>query len=297
VNIKQSFLGLAALMAISQIASAGTVAYYRFESPSSTVATDQTGTNNGVINGGATLSSSVGQNPLSGTGQPNTQSLGLSGTGQYVSVPHNSSLSFGASAWTIEAYVNLATLPTTSTAGQYIAQKKEAAVDDFQDYGFLVGGNRAGLFGSLGKTTGITGTELRVELGNGSGFTGITSNLQIPAAGSWIFISAAYDGGTSMRFTLDANLNDNVPGLVDTILIPSPITNLTNSGDLFVGAKRNNAGAAAQLFNGSIDEVRISNEVVPLGNLLAAPVPEPSTWVLAVLAAAGVAMIRRRKSA
>jgi hypothetical protein len=37
--------------------------------------------------------------------------------------------------------------------------------------------------------------------------------------------------------------------------------------------------------------------VVPLGNLLAAPVPEPSTWVLAVLAAAGVAMIRRRKSA
>jgi hypothetical protein len=296
VNIKFSWLILAALVAIPQSVRAGTVAHYRFESGSATIATDETGINHGSINGGASLSASVGQNPLSGTGQPNAQSLSLSGTGQYVSVPNNSSLSFGASPWTIEAYINLNSLPTTLTSGQYLAQKKAAAIDDFQDYSFLVGGNRAGLAGSLGKTTSITGTELRVELGNGTGLTGITSNLQVPAAGSWIFVSAAYDGGTSLRFTLDDNLSDAIPGLVDTILLP-PITNLTNNGDLFIGAKRNNMGVAAQLFGGKIDEVRISNVVVPVGSLLAAPVPEPSTWVLAVLAAASVAMVRRRKSA
>jgi hypothetical protein len=293
VNIRTSWLLLAALVAAPQFATAGTVAYYRFESPSTTVATDETGINNGTIVG-AGLSASVGQNPVAG--QPNTQSLSLSGTAQYVSVPHSSSLSFGASPWTIEAYINVNALPTTLTAGQYIAQKKAAAIDDFQDYGFLIGGNRAGLFGSLGKTTDITGTELRVELGSGTGLTGITSNLQVPAAATWIFVSAAYDGGTSLRFTLDANLSDAIPGLVDTIPLPA-ITNVTNTGDLFIGAKRNNAGAAAQLFGGMIDEVRISNEVVPVGSLLAAPVPEPSTWALAVLAAAGVVIVRRRKRA
>jgi hypothetical protein len=287
-------LMIAALTLVPQIATAGTVAHYRFENDNATVAVDETGINNGTIIGGAPFSSSVGQNPVTATGQPNTQSLSLSGTGQYASVPHNASLSFGNTPWTIEAFINVNALPTTATPGQYIAQKKAAAVDDFQDYGFLLGGNRSGLFGSFGKTVGVTGAELRVELGTGSSIIGITSNLEVASAGEWIFISAAYDGGTSLRFTLDDNLNDLLPGLVDEIALPN-LVNTSNTGDLFIGAKRNNAGAAAQLFGGLIDEVRVSNEVLATSDLLS--VPEPSTYVLAAFAAACLGMVIRRRRA
>lgn len=286
-------LMIAAVMLVPHLATAGTVAHYRFENDNATVAVDETGINNGTIVGGAPFSSSVGQNPVTATGQPNTQSLSLSGTGQYVSVPHNASLSFGNSPWTIEAFINVNALPTTATFGQYIVQKKAAAIDDFQDYAFLLGGNRAGLFGSYGKTVDVTGAELRVELGTGSSIIGITSNLEVASIGEWIFVSAAYDGGTSLRFTLDTDLTDLLPGLIDEIALPN-LVNTSNTGDLFIGAKRNNAGAAAQLFGGLIDEVRISNEVLATSNLLS--VPEPSTYVLAAFAAAclGVASRRRR---
>jgi hypothetical protein len=276
-------------------AEAGTVAYYRFDNdPAPGVAQDETGVNNGQILGAAPISNSVGQNPVLRTGTVNTTSLSLDGTTQYVSVPNNSSLSFGSTPWTIEAYINLTTLPTASTPGQWIAQKKDAATDDFEDYGFLVGGNRAGLAGTFGKSAGITGHELVVELGKGAGWTTITSNLQVPAAAAWVFVSAAYDGGTSLRFTLDANLSDNLPGDVETISLPG-LTNVTNSGNLVLGAKRNAAGSPAQLFGGLIDEVRISNDVVPVNNLLS--VPEPSAIVLAALATLTGVFFRRHKTA
>lgn len=273
-----------------QAALAGTVAHYRFDNdPSAVIAADETGVNPGQIIGGAAHSNSVGQNPVSQTGQTNGQSLELSNstpTAQYVSVPHHSSLSFGSNPWTIEAFINLNTLPTTAVAGQWIAQKKDLAIDDAQDYGFLVGGNRAGLAGTYGKSTGLTGQELVVELGRGlgNGWTSITSTLEVPAAGAWIFVSAAYDGGTSLRFTLDADLTDNLPGLVDLVALPG-LTNVTNAGNLFIGAKRNAVGAPAQLFNGVIDEVRISDEVLAEDALLSVQaVPEPSSLALAALA-------------
>lgn len=278
---------------------AGTVAHYRFDNdPSAIVAADETGVNSGQIVGGAAHSNSVGQNPVSQTGQSNSTSLALSTAGpaaQYISVPHHSSLSFGSNPWTIEAYINLNSLPTTAVAGQWIVQKKDLAIDDFQDYGFLVGGNRAGLAGTYGKSSGLTGAELVVELGRGSGngWTSITSNLEVPAAGAWVFVSAAYDGGTSLRFTLDANLNDNLPGLVDLIALPG-LTNVTNAGNLFVGAKRNAAGAPAQLFNGLIDEVRISDDVLAEDALLSVQaVPEPSSLALAALAGLACLAFRR----
>jgi hypothetical protein len=296
--LRSSGLLLTAALLAPTLARAGTVAYYRFDNDTVAGASkDETGVNNGSILGGAPYVSSVGQNPVKQTGAANATSLGLNGTNQYVSVPNNSSLSFGSSAWTIEAYINLNTLPTPATAGQWIAQKKDAAADDFQDYGFLVGGNRAGLFGTYGKSTGVTGHELVVELGKGAGWTTITSTLEVPAAAQWVFVSAAYDGGTSLRFTLDSNLTDNLPGLIETIPLPG-LTNVTNNGPLTLGAKRNAAGAAAQLFGGSIDEIRVSNGVVPVGELLSSTaVPEPSTIVLAGLAALACFAIRRRAKA
>lgn len=289
------------LVLAPQAALAGTVAHYRFDNdPSALIAADETGVNPGQIIGGASHSSSVGQNPISQTGQANSASLSLSNstpTAQYVSVPHNNSLSFGSNPWTIEAYINLNTLPTTAVAGQWIAQKKDLAIDDAQDYGLLVGGNRAGLAGTFGKSTGLTGQELVVELGRGvgNGWTSITSTLEVPAAGTWVFVSAAYDGGTSLRFTLDTNLNDNLPGLVDLVALPG-LTNVTNAGNLFIGAKRNAAGAPAQLFNGLIDEVRISDEVLGEDALLSVQaVPEPSSLVLAALAGFACLAIRRRR--
>jgi hypothetical protein len=283
-------LMIATLMLVPHFATAGTVAHYRFENDNAALAVDETGINNGTIVGGAPFSSSVGQNTVAG--QPNTQSLSLSGTGQYVSVPHNASLSFGNNPWTVEAFINVNALPTTATVGQYIVQKKAAAVDDFQDYAFLLGGNRSGLFGSYGKTVDVTGAELRVELGTGTSIIGITSNLVVSSSGDWIFVSAAYDGGTSLRFTLDTDLTDLLPGLIDEIALPN-LVNTSNTGELFIGAKRNNAGTAAQLFGGLIDEVRISDEVLATSSLLS--VPEPSTYVLAALAAACLGVVGRRR--
>ena len=115
----------------------------------------------------------------------------------------------------------------------------------------------------------------------------------MPAAVQWVFVSTAYDGGTSLRFTLDSNLTDNLPGAIETILLPG-LTNVTNSGPLILGAKQNAAGAAAQLFGGAIDEVRISSGVVPVADLLSAiPVPEPSSFVLAGLAALACLAFRK----
>ena len=126
------------------LTEAATVAYYRFDNDTVAGTTqDETGINNGSIVGSAAYASTVGQNPVKQTGAANSTSLALNGTTQFVSVPNNSSLSFGSSAWTIEAYINLSTLPTAASSGQWIAQKKDAAIDDFQDYGFLVGGSRA----------------------------------------------------------------------------------------------------------------------------------------------------------
>jgi len=291
------FLSIALLA--PTLAQAGTVAYYRFDNDTVAGATnDETGVNNGTIVGGAPYGSSVGQNPVKQTGAANATSLGLNGTTQFVSVPNNSSLSFGSSAWTIEAYINLNTLPTAVSAGQWIAQKKDAAADDFQDYGFLVGGNRGGTFGTYGKSTGITGHELVVELGKGAGagWTSITSSLEVPAAAQWVFVSAAYDGGTSLRFTLDSNLTDNLPGAIETISLPG-LVNVTNTGPLILGAKRNMAGGTAQLFGGSIDEIRVSSGVVPVAGLLSSTVPEPSTFVLAGLAAVACFVYRKRAKA
>ncbi len=293
-QMKTSWILGAAVALLPSLAQAGTVAYYRFENGNPAAAVDETGNHNGTITPGASLSLSVGQNPIAQTGAANTQSLGIADN-QYASVPHSSSLSFGNSAWTIEAYINLNALPSLATTGQYIVQKKGAQTDDFQDYSFLVSGNRSNLANTYGKTTDNTGTELRVELGLGAtapGIVGITSNLLVPASGDWIFVSAAYDGGNSLRFTLDADLTDSLPGLVDVIDLPG-LSTVTNSGPLNIGAKLNAAGNPAQSFAGLIDEVRISDEVLATTALL--NVPEPSTWALAALGAAVVGLVAGRR--
>ena len=292
-QVKAAWMIGAAFALLPSLAEAGTVAYYRFENANPTAAVDETGNHNGTITPGS-FSSSVGQNPVAQTGAPNTQSLSISG-GQYASIPHSSSLSFGNNPWTIEAYINLNALPTASTAGQYIVQKKGAQVDDFQDYAFFIAGNRTNLANTYGNT-GVdnTGAELRVEFGLGvaPGIVGVTSNLVVPSAGGWVFVSAAYDGGTSLRFTLDTNLSDSLPGLIDTIALPG-LSTVTNTGPLNIGAKLSGAGAPAQPFGGLLDEVRISNEVLGTSALL--NVPEPSTWALATLSVLAMGLVARRR--
>jgi len=96
LRMKILYLTLAAMVLASPTLQVGTLAQHRFDNdPSATVAKDKTGVNNGAITGG-THSASISQNPAKQTGAANAQSLSLSGTGQYVTVPNNPS--FGASA-------------------------------------------------------------------------------------------------------------------------------------------------------------------------------------------------------
>jgi len=278
---------------------AGTVAYYRFEN-SGNLGLDETGNHNGTPTNGPTQSLSVGQNPVMRTGAANGGSLNLDFTApaDYVNVPDDNALDFGNNPWTIEAYMSLDSQPTTSTPGMYFAQKKDLAADGFADYSFLLAGNRGTLSSGVtyfdnGGYVG-SGRNLQVEFGTGtSTVVAFRSVLEAPTTG-WAFVSAAYDGVNTVRFTLDTNLSDNLPGSIETI-VGSGVAPTINSGSLFIGAKKNATGAPVQGFDGLLDEVRISNMVLPTYELLS--VPEPSSFVLAgfgALASLIVAARRRR---
>ncbi|MBX3420126.1 MAG: PEP-CTERM sorting domain-containing protein [Pirellulaceae bacterium] len=279
-------------------ASAGVVAYYRFEN-SGSLGDDQTANHPGTPTNGPTASSSVGQNPVKRTGAANIGSMNLDFTApaDHLEIAHHADLSFGLNPWTIEAYVSFDSVPSTSTGGMYIAQKKASGVtDNFTDYAFLISGNRGGIGAGISYydngSYSATGRNLHVEFGDGSQIVAFRSNLNVPTSG-WAHISAAFDGSQTVRFTLDTDLTDNVIGAIETIVAGSSFTTSTNTGTLIIGAKKNNAGAIAQAFDGLLDEVRISNNMVWHTNLLA--VPEPSSALLAVCGIGGLLARRRRR--
>lgn len=272
------------------------IAHYRFENAAN-LGLDETGNHNGTPTNGPTQSSSVGQNPVNYTNAANIGSLNLdfAAPADHMVVAHASALSFGLNPWTIEAYVSLDTNPTTLTPGMYIAQKKGVATDNFQDYAFLLSGNRGGIpAGAIFFDNGsysATGRNLQVEFGDGSQIIAFRSNLNVPTSG-WAHISAAFDGVQTVRFTLDTNLGDDLVDSTETIIAGAAFGTTTNTGTLIIGAKKNNAGAIAQAFDGLLDEVRISSGVVPVNQLLT--VPEPSAAMLALVGAVGLVLRRRR---
>lgn len=296
-------LCFSAIMA-SNVQSA-VIAHYRFEN-SGSLGADETTNHNGTPTNGPTQSSSVGQNPVNYTNAANIGSLNLDFTApaDHMVVAHNSALSFGLNPWTIEAYVSLDSIPSSdpdgagplvATPGMYIAQKKDVATDNFQDYAFLLAGNRGALPSGVtfydNGSYAATGRNLHVEFGDGSQIISFRSNLNVPTSG-WAHISAAFDGSQTVRFTLDTNLGDDLVDSTETIIAGSTFGTTTNIGSLIIGAKKNNVGAIAQAFDGLLDEVRISSGVVPVNQLLT--VPEPSGALLALVGAVGLVLRRRR---
>ncbi len=303
-------LSLSCWLGFAASASAATEAWYRFDNDTvAPVTEDETGNHDGTLVNAPSPSASVGQNPLAQNGAANTTSMDLDlASTQYVSVPHDAALSFGGQPWTIEAFVALASFPTSpvadppfGTAGMWIAQKKEApnpsnVTDYFQEYGFMISGNRGNLAPGLvvyarpdqqadPENYVTTGRELQVEMADGTDIFAFTSSLVVPAVpGQWVHVSASYDGDRSVHFTLDVDLSDDAIDFSETVTAPvgTVINPIAGTGSVFIGGKKRGDGAPQQLMDGEIDEVRFSSGSLLESELLAAApaAPPPSVPAL-----------------
>ena len=198
------------------------------------------------------------------TTEPNVTASLLGGDG-YVTVPDTGGrLSFGGESFTVEAWVRVDELSDTSGSNQrqFLLQKKGlAAPGSTQDYSILVQGGNVfqSVSQNFGKTSGFTGRELVLLFGNGSTVWSVTSFIQIWNTG-WHHVSVAYDGATGdVRFGLN--------GFFQTLESSGP-GHTSNPGPLLIGAHTNNSGGYNQFLRGAVDELRITEGVVPEDQLL-----------------------------
>jgi choline-sulfatase len=177
--------------------------------------------------------------------------------GRYLEVADRRELDFGNEPFTIEAWVKLETLPTSTYSVPVVMKKVLPSGDNTLDYLFLAG---AGIHGGAGNFD-----KLAIHLGVGV----VVSSLAIPDL-DWHFISVAVDPvSNTVRFTLDDQ--------VDTQ--SSPLTGTSNSGPLIVGAHFNSNGLLDFAFDGLMDELSLTvgfhalHELQPLSVLPELPAP------------------------
>jgi hypothetical protein len=239
------------------------IAYWRFEEDGGPYldwgpnGLDGTATN-------AASTADVPVDPVPRTTEANVLACQLGGDG-YVTVPDPAGwLSMNGTRFTVEAWIHLDQLSSTSGPNQrqFLLQKKVVGAADLDlDYAFLVqGGNlSAGIDTNFGKTSGFSGRELVLFFGNGSATWSVTSYLEVATTG-WHHVSVAYDGPAGqVRFGLD--------GTFEMIDAPGP-GHTANNGPLVIGAHMNAAGAYNQFLRGAVDELRILEGVVPEDQLL-----------------------------
>lgn len=209
----------------------------------------ETGNNNGRAKGRATCSGDVFGGSVPQTGKPNTMCLDLErDSGDYVEVPHDPSISFADSSFTIEAWVKLETLPNGNVdSRQYIVHKK----------------GRSGGLDNSNVEYGLhftAGNQLVLQFSDGIGSHMISGGLSINDTTNWHYVSAAMDAENGLvRFTLD----DRVVTKTGVTFKPK-----ANTEPLIIGGHFNSVGAFDSTFDGKIDELRISRGVVPLDRLL-----------------------------
>ncbi|UCC22533.1 MAG: LamG domain-containing protein [Planctomycetota bacterium] len=193
----------------------GLVAYWSLDEGSGTIAYDSAGDNDGVLNGSAAWTS--GQ--IGGA-------LGFDGSGDYVQVPHDDSLTL-ISAGTVAAWVNL-----NDSYRQAIVAKQPSTSS----------GNYF-LFTSTGRHMGF-------GISNGNW----TKKVWVYTPGDaitneWAFYVGTFDGDT-------VNLYEN--GVLVNSL-PNTITPIATSQPLYIGRWQNNSDWDC---DGSIDEVMIFNRAL-----------------------------------
>jgi hypothetical protein len=285
---------LAALVVFSCLdAPAATIGYWRFEGTGGDWLRDSSGNGHHLTANGsptqysrpATGPGSAFPNPIPQTGQPNlaaAQLTQLSGSNQWLTAADNNA--FTSNTFTIEAFLNISTLPTDSTpivAGHF--------------WGFDTTNERSWFF-AINRNDGIHDGKLQLAISqNGIAAEIIRSpNLALTAGKDYyaaIAVNMADTSANGITFYLK-NLTDGGPLLSEGAT--HTFTSLHNSTALFAIGSQGRPGGG-NFFPGIIDEVRFSNVVLPADQLIVA-VPEPGALALAGLgvAFAGWRLRRRR---
>jgi YVTN family beta-propeller protein len=232
-----------------------TAGYWRFEEGTADVLASGTGSvldetgnsNDGTPQGDAFYRDDVPEVAIPLTGAANALSLELDGT-SYVSIPHSPSLDL-ADQFTVEFWMKGSTPPP----GLYLVVDKSHGCTDSTGWVFE------------GDSTG----QLRFAVGNGGGgvvnFAGAAS-VDSLIDGDWHHIAGTFDmtdTGQEVKLYVD--------GLLEATAASG--TMATNTRDVNIGAWAC-GGGFSRFFAGSIDELRISSEVLtPEEFLIAASVP------------------------
>ncbi|TAE51079.1 MAG: LamG domain-containing protein, partial [Bacteroidetes bacterium] len=149
------------------------------------------------------------------------------GTNDYVTVPNNAALQITGTALTVEAWINAAAWETNYYEGHI------ASMEDTDVEGYLL---RVGDNGKVNFT-----------IGNGTTWSEVTTPASTLTLDRWHHIAGVYNGSTMAIY-------------VDGRLISSSSVSVTIAAaenNLLIGSTAPYSGA--QLFQGSIDEVRIWN--------------------------------------
>jgi hypothetical protein len=209
-------------------------------------------------------------------GRSNSLSLQFdrSPLGHYVEVADDSSLDFGNSSFTLEAYVKLNALSGGGFGTrQYVMMKKViGASDGAMDYALLA------------QMADLGGGGNSIGLAFGQNSENIVSSLQITDT-DWHYLAASFDAAKDLvRFVLDDQF--------EYVAIGSGIFGNINAGPLILGGHFNASSILDSRFDGLIDEARVSAGVLDLDQLLAVvPIPEPTS--LSLLVISGGLLIRR----
>lgn len=192
----------------------GLLRYYRLGEASGTTATDSKSAQNGTYS-----ASGVTYSVTPGIDDANT-AVTLNGTSGHISIP-TTSLPTGNAAWTLGAWVKLASVPASNA--------------------FVIG------YGSV-----ATGKNPLLYVNTGgvavaSGFSWGDAGSGALTVGAWHFLVATWDGTTMTCYVDGVATASNTPGAMTT-----PTTGLTGN----IGS--NNAGTA-NFFPGSIDEVIVGS--------------------------------------